>query len=94
MPACLYRLSNLAIMACFIALTAVAMEYIPRALHLLAILDPTEASTRLGQALFSPIAFGGLVSLLVITDKPFKGQNAIAPSALRKVLASISTRTE
>ncbi|QWD87404.1 DUF4239 domain-containing protein [Polynucleobacter paludilacus] len=40
------------------------------------------------------IAYGGLISLLVITDKPFKGQNAIAPVALSKVLASIKTRVE
>ncbi len=41
-----------------------------------------------------PIAFGGLISLLVVTDQPFKGQNAIAPAALDKVLASINTRAE
>ena len=41
-----------------------------------------------------PIAFGALVSLLVITDKPFKGQNGIRPEALSKILASIKTRTE
>ncbi|WP_071467836.1 DUF4239 domain-containing protein [Polynucleobacter sp. QLW-P1DATA-2] len=40
------------------------------------------------------IAYGGLISLLVITDQPFKGQNAIAPSALVKILASIKTRME
>jgi len=39
-----------------------------------------------------PIAFGGLISLLVITDRPFRGQNAITSSALGKVLASIKTR--
>lgn len=41
-----------------------------------------------------PIAFGGLISLLIITDQPFKGQNAIAPAALKKVLSSIQTRKE
>ena len=39
-----------------------------------------------------PIAFGGLISLLVITDRPFRGQNAITSSSLAKVLASIKTR--
>lgn len=41
-----------------------------------------------------PIAFGALISLLVITDKPFKGQNGIRPEALIKILESIKTRTE
>jgi Protein of unknown function (DUF4239) len=41
-----------------------------------------------------PIAFGGLLSLLVITDQPFKGQTSIVPTALKKVLAAIKTRTE
>ena len=41
-----------------------------------------------------PIAFGALISLLVITDKPFKGQNGIRPEALIKILSSINTRTE
>lgn len=41
-----------------------------------------------------PIAFGGLISLLVITDQPFKGQTSITPVALKKVLAAIQTRTE
>lgn len=41
-----------------------------------------------------PIAFGALISLLVITDKPFKGQNGIRPEALIKIMASIKTRTE
>ena len=41
-----------------------------------------------------PIAFGGLISLLVITDQPFKGQTSIHPIAMEKVFASIQTRTE
>jgi hypothetical protein len=41
-----------------------------------------------------PIAFGALISLLVITDKPFKGQNGIRPEALVKILASIQTRAD
>lgn len=41
-----------------------------------------------------PIAFGALISLLVITDKPFKGQNGVTPEPLIKILASIKTRTE
>ncbi len=41
-----------------------------------------------------PIAFGGLISLLVITDQPFKGQTSINPTALKKVYAAIQTRVE
>ena len=41
-----------------------------------------------------PIAFGGLISLLVITDQPFKGQTSINPVAMKKVFAAIQTRTE
>jgi len=41
-----------------------------------------------------PIAFGALISLLVVTDKPFKGQNGIQPEALKLILASIKTRKE
>jgi len=41
-----------------------------------------------------PIALGALVSLLVVTDKPFKGQNGIRPEALIKILSAIKTRTE
>ena len=40
-----------------------------------------------------PIIFGGLISLLVITDQPFKGEYSIAPSSLKKVLLSIESRT-
>lgn len=40
-----------------------------------------------------PITFGALISLLVITDRPFKGEDGIEPAALEKVLASIETRT-
>ena len=42
--------------------------------------------------LILPIIFGGLISLLVITDQPFKGEHSIAPSSLRKILLSIETR--
>lgn len=41
-----------------------------------------------------PIALGALISLLVVTDKPFKGQNGIRPDALMKILSAIKTRTE
>lgn len=41
-----------------------------------------------------PIAFGGLISLLVITDQPFKGQTSIVPTALKKVFAAIKTRAK
>lgn len=41
-----------------------------------------------------PAALGGLVSLLVILDQPFKGESCIQPKALRKVLASILTRAK
>jgi hypothetical protein len=41
-----------------------------------------------------PIAFGGLISLLVITDQPFRGQTSVKPDALKKVLDSIKTRKE
>tara|TARA_R110000868_G_scaffold390290_3_gene659915 strand:- start:935 stop:1705 length:771 start_codon:yes stop_codon:yes gene_type:complete len=39
-----------------------------------------------------PVVFGGLTSLLVITDQPFKGRSCIKPTALTKILASILTR--
>lgn len=39
-----------------------------------------------------PVVFGGLISLLVITDQPFKGQTSIRPAALEKIRASIATR--
>ena len=42
--------------------------------------------------LILPIIFGGLISLLAITDQPFKGEHSIAPSSLRKILSSIETR--
>jgi hypothetical protein len=41
-----------------------------------------------------PIAFGALISLLVVSDRPFKGQNGITPEALEKILPSIKTRIE
>ena len=41
-----------------------------------------------------PIALGALISLLIITDKPFKGQNGIRPDELLKILSAIKTRTE
>jgi len=42
--------------------------------------------------LILPIIFGGLISLLAITDQPFKGEHSIAPSSLRKILLSIESR--
>jgi hypothetical protein len=42
--------------------------------------------------LILPIAFGGLISLLVVTDRPYCGEHSVKPTALRTVLASIETR--
>ena len=39
-----------------------------------------------------PSALGGLFSLLVILDQPFKGESSIRPKALSRVLDSILTR--
>ena len=39
-----------------------------------------------------PSALGGLVSLLVILDQPFKGESSVRPKALSRVLDSILTR--
>ena len=41
-----------------------------------------------------PITLGALISLLVITDQPFKGQNSVKPDAFYKIIESIKTRTE
>ncbi|OIM98484.1 hypothetical protein A9236_03795 [Polynucleobacter sp. QLW-P1DATA-2] len=41
-----------------------------------------------------PITLGALISLLVITDQPFKGQNSAQPDAFFKIIESIKTRTE
>jgi hypothetical protein len=41
-----------------------------------------------------PVTFSGLISLLIITDQPFKGQASVKPSALIKVLESIKTRNK
>jgi Protein of unknown function (DUF4239) len=41
-----------------------------------------------------PITLGALISLLVITDQPFKGQNSVKPDAFLKIIESIKTRTE
>jgi hypothetical protein len=41
-----------------------------------------------------PITMGALISLLVITDQPFKGQNAVQPDAFYKIIESIKTRKE
>lgn len=40
-----------------------------------------------------PIVFGGMISLLVITDQPFKGEASVKPRALHKALESIQTRS-
>ena len=41
-----------------------------------------------------PITMGALISLLVITDQPFKGQNSVKPDAFYKIIESIKTRKE
>jgi hypothetical protein len=41
-----------------------------------------------------PVTLGALISLLVITDQPFKGQSAVKPDAFHKIIESIKTRTE
>lgn len=41
-----------------------------------------------------PVTLGALISLLVITDQPFKGQSAVMPDAFHKIIESIKTRTE
>ena len=41
-----------------------------------------------------PITMGALISLLVITDQPFKGQSSVKAEPFFKIIASIKTRTE
>lgn len=41
-----------------------------------------------------PITLGALISLLVITDQPFKGQNSVTPDAFSKIIESIRTRKD
>ena len=41
-----------------------------------------------------PVTMGALISLLVITDQPFKGQNSVQPDAFYKIIESIKTRKE
>ena len=41
-----------------------------------------------------PVTLGALISLLVITDQPFKGQSSVKPDAFYKIIESIKTRTE
>jgi hypothetical protein len=41
-----------------------------------------------------PITLGALISLLVITDQPFKGQSSVKPDAFYKIIESIKTRIE
>jgi hypothetical protein len=41
-----------------------------------------------------PVTLGALISLLVITDQPFKGQNSVQPEAFYKIIESIKTRKE
>jgi hypothetical protein len=41
-----------------------------------------------------PITMGALISLLVITDQPFKGQNSVQPDSFYKIIESIKTRKE
>jgi hypothetical protein len=41
-----------------------------------------------------PIIYGSLLGLLIIFDQPFKGSTSVKSTALKKVFASIETRTE
>ena len=41
-----------------------------------------------------PVTMGALISLLVITDQPFKGQSSVKPEAFYKIIDSIKTRKE
>lgn len=41
-----------------------------------------------------PITMGALISLLVITDQPFKGQSCVKTEPFLKIIESIKTRTE
>ncbi|SNX27693.1 Protein of unknown function [Polynucleobacter meluiroseus] len=40
-----------------------------------------------------PIMLGALLALLVITDRPFKGEYCVHPTAFRNAIKSIKTRT-
>ncbi len=41
-----------------------------------------------------PVTLGALISLLVITDQPFKGQSSVKSDPFLKIIESIKTRTE
>lgn len=41
-----------------------------------------------------PVTLGALISLLVITDQPFKGQSSVKAEPFLKIIESIKTRTE
>ncbi len=41
-----------------------------------------------------PLTLGALISLLVITDQPFKGQSSVKPEPFYKIIESIKTRIE
>lgn len=41
-----------------------------------------------------PVTLGALISLLVITDQPFKGQSSVKAEPFIKIIESIKTRTE
>jgi hypothetical protein len=41
-----------------------------------------------------PIIYGSMLGLLIIFDQPFKGSTSVKSTALKKVFASIETRTE
>jgi hypothetical protein len=78
---CLPTLFWIVIFICLASLTAVNTLFLP------------DEQFTFGLTIL-PIAFGALISLLVVTDKPFKGQNGITPEPLQKILQSIKTRTE
>jgi len=41
-----------------------------------------------------PVTLGALISLLVITDQPFKGQSSVKAEPFLKIIESIKTRTD
>lgn len=69
------------ILICMLALTCINTLFLP------------SESFFLGLKIL-PITLGALISLLVITDQPFKGQSSVQPEAFYKIIESIKTRIE
>jgi Protein of unknown function (DUF4239) len=68
------------IFLCIVTLMGVSALYLPA------------ARVVLGFAIV-PVALGGSITLLMITDRPFRGQTSVKHDALSKVLESLKTRT-